>query len=803
MAHRIVSRGLRTKGNRLSIPASVAQARQTRIMSRISAAASVSQKNFSSSRFGKMPLGLSIARPSLQNAHSVRGLSSAPSPSLEVLTPLPAFSSFTTDGLVDHIKSLIKRLEAEFGSLEEVAQTQHVDWSFVVRLQNIEEEFGSEWGLLDHMSSVKDTPELRKVIEELEPEKLRFVMKMAQSPHVYEGLEDLKRQARKRRIHLSPTQTRVVDNMLTDARLSGISLPKEKRERFNELQEKLSSSSRSFMHHILDATKAYHMTITDAKDVQGMPERAVAFAYEEYCRRYKENEELDGQDKAGSKQEMTAPSGSATTGPWSFSLAPPSFQDFLMYAPNPSLRKELHEARASMAASGELDNRLLIETILKSRTEVASLLGFSSWADKALVQRMANDPAEVSNFLTRLRDVSLPVARSELEDLQKYASEQGHVGDLLPSDVPYWAAKYREHLFEFDEEDLRPYFQFRKVLSGLFEVVESLFGVVIREAPADVWHGDVSYYEVYSAPRESERADISDRKVITGADGSNLVHIASFFVDPYSRPAEKRGGAWMNECLARRVVRRSDMTVQGIQLPVAYLICNQTPPSGDSPSLMSFQEVLTLFHEFGHCAQHMFTTVDEGAVSGIRGVEWDAVELPSQFMENWCYHEPTVKALSEHVKTGESLPDSLFEKLLRARTFRSGSDMCRQLQFSLTDMEIHTRFVHEPETAAAFPEKEIFGDKSYEYVRDMDRKIAEDTVPLPPIENDQFLCSFAHIFAGGYSAGYYSYKWAEGMSCMMFVVRLLFLLLCFSLLVSLCRCVPISLHLFEIYFLFS
>jgi len=362
-----------------------------------------------------------------------------------------------------------------------------------------------------------------------------------------------------------------------------------------------------------------------------------------------------------------------------------------------------------------------MEQILRLRREMAGLLGYASYAEVSLASKMAPGVDAVERLLEELRAASWEAALRDLDDLRALAREAGapEADDLRNWDVAFWAERLRERRYAYSDEQLRPYFPLPRVLDGLFALAERLFGVRVRAADgeAPVWHPDVRFFR------------------IADPDGAPR---AAFYLDPYSRPAEKRGGAWMDECVGRAPGR----------LPIAYLICNQVPPVGDKPSCMTYDELHTLFHEFGHGLQHMLTTVERPLAAGIRNVEWDAVELPSQFMENWCYHRDTLLGLSRHVETGERLPEELFQKLRAARTFRAGSDMLRQLYFAFMDLELHHRWT--PES----------GESPF----DVQRRIAARTTVIPPLPEDRFLCGFSHIFAGGYAAGYYSYKWAEVLS---------------------------------------
>jgi len=351
------------------------------------------------------------------------------------------------------------------------------------------------------------------------------------------------------------------------------------------------------------------------------------------------------------------------------------------------------------------------------------MLGYGCYAEKSLSVKMARSVEEVMQLTEMLRSRAMPFAQKEMDDLRAFAKSQGCMGELALWDIPFWSERLRENQYEFSEEELRPYFPLPAVLDGLFSLANRLFGVTITAADgqAQVWHPDVKFFNIH--------------------DSKTGEHIASFYLDAYSRPSEKRGGAWMDVCLGKSKVLQ--------RIPVAYLTCNGSPPVGQQPSLMTFREVETLFHEFGHGLQHMLTTVEHGDAAGISNVEWDAVELPSQFMENWCYDRPTLFSFAKHFETGEPLPDELFTKLQKAKNFQAGLQMIRQLYFGATDMHLHSK------------EYDSRGEKT---VFQAQQEIAKKYTVIPPLAEDRFLCSFGHIFAGGYSAGYYSYKWAEVMS---------------------------------------
>ncbi|MDR2849563.1 MAG: M3 family metallopeptidase, partial [Verrucomicrobiota bacterium] len=420
-----------------------------------------------------------------------------------------------------------------------------------------------------------------------------------------------------------------------------------------------------------------------------------------------------------------APAATPETGPWRITLDTAVYLPFMMHSRNRAAREQLCRASATRASSGAADNTPLIERLLALRREMAALLGYATFADLNLSSKTAKTVDAVDALIARLAGAALQAARREAADLLAFAQADGFTGAALqPWDTAFWAERQRERLYDYSDEALSRYFLFPRVLEGLFRLAERLFG--IRITPADgeapVWHPDVRFFRV---------AD---------ADGAPR---ACFFLDPYSRPATKSGGAWMNDFRSRD--RRPDGT---LQLPMALLVCNQSVPVGDAPPVMRFQEINTLFHEFGHALQHMLTTVEEPDASGVNGIEWDAIEVASQFMENWCYDRATLKGLSRHAETGEELPDALFDKILAAKNHRAATAICRQLFFAATDMDLYARYPR-PDWPDADTVKRLNADKYS---------------PTPLLPEDRFLCSFGHIFGGGYAAGYYSYKWSEVLS---------------------------------------
>ncbi|MEM7591954.1 MAG: M3 family metallopeptidase [Cyanobacteria bacterium P01_A01_bin.83] len=613
---------------------------------------------------------------------------------------LPPFDEIKAEHVAPAMTQILTELDEEITKLEKnVTPT----WSGLVEpLTELEERLSWSWGIVGHLMSVQNSPQLREAYEKMQPEIVKFINRLSQSKPLYEAFKGIKAGAEWSK--LEPAQQRIVESSIRDFELSGVGLEGETRERFNQIQLELAELSTKFSNNVLDATKAFKLKLTDKKDVDGLPPSALG---------------LMAQTAKAEGEEDATPE----NGPWVVTLDYPSYIPFMKYANNRELREKLYKSFVSRASSGELDNRGNINRILELRKEKANILGFANFAELSLAKKMAPDVAAVQQLQDELRGASYDAAVKEFEELKAFAGQE----DLMNWDTSFWAEKQREAKFDFNEEELRPYFSLPKVLDGLFGLANRIFGVTITAADgqAPLWHEDVRYFQI--------------------ADENNNA-IAYFYLDPYSRPAEKRGGAWMNDCIGR-----AKMTIEGkteTRLPVAYLTCNQTPPVDDKPSLMTFNEVTTLFHEFGHGLQHMLTTIDYPGAAGINNVEWDAVELPSQFMENWCYDRPTLFGMAKHYETGETLPEEYYQKLVAAKNYMSGSGMLRQLHFGMLDMELHSNY-------------QPGGDETPNQVRD---RLAKTTSVLQPIPEDNFLCAFGHIFAGGYAAGYYSYKWAEVLS---------------------------------------
>ena len=635
---------------------------------------------------------------------------------------LPRYDLIRPEYIVPAVRQILSDAERQLTELEKSLTTiDRPSWDdLFVPLERIDRPFDYAWKPVSHLFGVLNSADLRTAYETVLPEVVRFGLRASQSRPIYEAVKRLKEQCEST---LNSAQQRIVDQRLLSARLSGINLEGEKLDRFNAIVEELSQLSTEFSNHVLDATKAFELILTQPDEVAGLPPSLLQLAAQSFNQANAKKADDGSSDIT--KSETNTLAATPDAGPWRITLDGPIVTPFLQHCRRRDLRETIYRAFISRAASGQWDNSENISRILKLRREKAELLGFKTFAEVSLAEKMAPGVSAVEEMFETLLTASRSPAEKDLGDLAPIAAAGGQMEPLMHWDIGFWAERLREQRYDYTDEQMRPYFPLPKVLDGLFALLQKLFGISIRAADgeASVWHPDVRFFRVYDGDK-------------------NGVPIAAFYLDPYSRPENKRGGAWMDTCLPRRLVDGH------VELPVAHLLCNSTPPIGETPSLMTFREVETLFHEFGHGLQHMLTTINEADAAGISGVEWDAVELPSQFMENWCYHRPTIRKLSGHYQTGEPLPDDLFAKLTAARNFRAASMMLRQLHFGMIDMYLHHHF--EP--------------TSNESLFDVQRRIAERTSVLPPLPEDRMLCSFQHIFSGGYAAGYYSYKWAEVLS---------------------------------------
>jgi oligopeptidase A len=615
---------------------------------------------------------------------------------------LPPFEQIQAANVIPAVEALIPALTADLEALE--ARVTPTWEGLVAPLTAISERLGWTWGILSHLMGVKNSDDLRQAYETVQPSLVEFATRLSQSRVLYQAFKQL------REDHtwdtLSPAQQRIVTTAIQEAELSGVGLEGEAKATFNQIQQALAELSMQFSNHVLDATKAFSLKLTQPEDIEGLPPSLLSLA-------------------AQAARDAGEPSATPETGPWYITLDIPSYMPFLKHSRRRDLRETLYRAYITRASSGDLDNNPLIEKILELRQQQAHLLGFETYADLSLARKMAPSVTAVETLMEELRSASYNAAQHELADLQAFARAEGapEADQLCHWDIAFWAERMREAQFDLNDEALRPYFPLPQVLQGLFDLAHRLFGVSITPADgqAPIWHETVRYFQIANDQEDP---------------------IAYFYLDPYSRPVEKRGGAWMGDCINRS--RSADK----IRLPVAYLVCNQSPPVDNQPSLMTFREVETLFHEFGHGLQHMLTQVDYAGAAGINNVEWDAVELPSQFMENWCYDRSTLMQMARHYETGDPLPETDYQKLLAARHFMTGNAILRQVNFGWIDLELHARY--QP--------------KGPESVWDVRNRLAEKTTVLPPLAEDAFLCCFSHIFAGGYAAGYYSYFWAEVLS---------------------------------------
>ncbi len=614
---------------------------------------------------------------------------------------LPRFDTVRPEHVAPAIMQLLDENRILLGHLETAPAT----WTdFAAPFFDAGERLARAWGIVGHLHAVMDVPAWREAYNASLPEVTRYFAELGQNPHLYAQFKALRSSADF--AGLTPARQRIIEHKIRDFRLSGAELPEADKPRFQAIQEELASLQAKFSENLLDATNAFAEFVTDEAELAGIPDDVIAAAHAAAAD--------DG--KQG----------------WKFTLHMPSYLPVMQYAESRRLRETLYRAYATRAAefrdlgsNPDWDNMPLIRRLLELRAEEASLLGYRNFAEVSLVSKMAESPAEVLAFLRELAAKSKPAALRDIAELREYAVSQGLTFALEPWDIGWIAEKLKQARYSFSDEEVRQYFPEHKVLAGLFHVIETLYGVHIRPDLAPVWHEDVRFFRI--------------------EDGQGAL-VGQFYLDLYARQT-KRGGAWMDEAVTRR------RTAHGIQTPVAYLNCNFSRPMGEKggerrPALFTHDEVITLFHETGHGLHHLLTRVEELAVSGINGVEWDAVELPSQFMENFCWEREVLAAMTAHVDTGAPLPHELFDKMIAAKNFQGGMQTVRQLEFSLFDLLLHSDF-------------DPAGQKS---VLDLIEEVRHEVAVIFPPPWHRFPNSFSHIFAGGYAAGYYSYKWAEVLS---------------------------------------
>ncbi|BEE15642.1 oligopeptidase A [Aeromonas veronii] len=617
---------------------------------------------------------------------------------LLTMDSLPPFSQIKPEQVQPAVIQAIADCKQKISDV--LAQRDPHTWdSLIAPLEEVNDRLSRIWSPVSHLNSVLNSEALREAHDACLPLLSEFQTYVGQHEGLYQAYLALS-QSDDFPL-LSGAQRKEIQNTLRDFRLSGIGLPAEAQQRYGEIQARLSELASRFSNNVLDATQGWHKLVADEAELAGLPESVRAAA--------RQMAELKGKEG------------------WLFTLDIPSYLPVMMYADNRELRAEMYEAFTTRASdqgpnAGKWDNSAIMSELLTLRRELAQLLGFANYAELSLATKMADKTEQVVSFLTDLAAKSLPQGKAELEEIRTFAAEQHGQSELAAWDLAYYAEKLKQHKFSISDEQLRPYFPASKVVKGLFEVVKRVFGMKVRERLGiDTWHPDVRFYDIFDADDELR---------------------GSFYLDLYARE-HKQGGAWMDVCLGRRY--RQDGS---LQKPVAYLTCNFNGPVDGKPALFTHNEVVTLFHEFGHGIHHMLTRIDVAGVAGINGVAWDAVELPSQFLENWCWESEALAFISGHYETGEPLPADLLEKMLTARNFQAAMQMLRQLEFALFDFRLHQEF--DPTNPAQLPAL-------------LDEVRSQVAVMTPPAFN-RFQHSFSHIFAGGYAAGYYSYKWAEVLS---------------------------------------
>ena len=617
---------------------------------------------------------------------------------LLTMTGLPPFSHITAE----HVEPAIDTLLAENRKTvdELLAATEDYTWDNLIQpLEDMDDRLSRVWSPISHMNSVVNSEALRTAYNACLPKLSEYGTEMGQNVRLYQAYKVIKDS--KQYEQLDTAQKKVIDNALRDFHLSGVDLPDAKKARFKKIQQQLSQLTTKFEENVLDATQGWTKQIDDETRLVGLSESARAMA-----------------KQAATQKQLSG---------WLFTLDFPSYFAVMTYADDRGLRSEMHQAYVTRASdqgpnAGKWDNSNVMDEILALRHELAQLLGYKTYAVRSLVTKMADNPERVLGFLHDLAKRSKSVADKELLELEAFARNEHGIEQLEPWDIGYYSEKLRQHTYAISQEELKPYFPETYVIPGMFEVVKRLYGISIQAVDTvDVWHPDVRFYE------------------IRDEDG-NLR--GEFYLDLYARE-NKRGGAWMDDCIGRK--RNIDNTVQ---TPVAYLTCNLTPPIGDEPALFTHDEVITLFHEFGHGLHHMLTCVDHVGVSGINGVAWDAVELPSQFMENWCWEKEALDLIAKHYQTRNNIPEEMYNRMYAAKNFQAGMQMVRQLEFALFDFRLH----HEYDPAKGAHIQQILNE------------VRQEVAVIKPAPYNRFQHSFTHIFAGGYAAGYYSYKWAEVLS---------------------------------------
>jgi oligopeptidase A len=613
------------------------------------------------------------------------------------MSGLPPFSKIKPENVEPAIDKVLAENRAKLESLLNKTADQPCWDNLIQPLEEMEDYLSRVWSPVRHMNSVVNSEVLREAYNKCLPKLSAYGTEVGQNKGLYKAYKFITKSDEFSL--LTSAKKKTINNALRDFHLSGVDLSDEKKLRFKQIAQRLSELSAKFEENVLDATQAWEKQCLDPIELAGLPESALEMSSQTARQREKKG--------------------------WLLTLEFPSYHAVITYADDRSLREEIYRAYTTRASNkgnnSEWDNSSIMEEILALRHEVARLLGFSNYAERSLATKMAETPDQVMDFLTNLADKSRPQAQEEMQELYRFAKGVLGIMDVQAWDIAYISEKMKGAYYDLSQEDLKPYFPVDKVIAGMFDLVQQLYGIGIKEKKGvDTWHPDVRFYEIFSIDGELK---------------------AQFFFDLYARP-KKRGGAWMDECISRM------QTARGIQNPVAYMTCNSTPPVGDKPALFTHNEVITLFHEFGHGLHHMLTNIGQPSVSGISGVEWDAVELPSQFMENWCWEREALDLFAAHFEKGEKIPEALYEKLIDSKNFQSAMQMVRQLEFSIFDLRIHQEFNPEEGTR----------------IQEILDEVRSNVAVLIPPEFNRFQHGFSHIFGGGYAAGYYSYKWAEVLS---------------------------------------
>ncbi len=612
------------------------------------------------------------------------------------ITDLPKFTQIRTEDIEQSIDQV---LQENRNHLEELLNNPSIKWiEFITELEMMDNRLSRVWSPISHLNSVKNSDDLRKAHDNCLPKLSAYSTEQSQNSRLYSVYKEIRNSNEFEK--LDSTSQKVIENALLKFKMNGVALEENEKNHFKEVKSRLSRLKSKFEQNVLDATQAFRIHIEDKKELDGLP----GFVRDMAEQAAKE-EELDG---------------------WVFTLDAPSFISVMTYSNIRKFREEMYTAYTTRASgegpnAGEFDNTEVMEEILELRKEMAGILGYSNFAEVSIADKMAESTEDVISFLMDLVEKSSVQAKAEFKTLKNFAKKTCGIHKIEVWDIMYVSEKLKQKEYGISQEELKPYFPAPKVIKGLFEIVNRLYGIKIQEKTGiDVWHEDVKFYEII--------------------DKENIVR-GQFYLDLYARN-NKRGGAWMDECIGRMKCGET------IQIPVAYLTCNLTPPVNGKPALLNHDEVTTLFHEFGHGLQHMLTKIDCLFVSGISGVEWDAVELPSQFMENFCWEKEGLECITEHVETGEVLPENLYKKLIKARNFQSAMLMVRQLEFALFDFRLHMEY----------------GTDKFDSVQTLLDEVRSTVAVVIPPELNRFQHSFSHIFAGGYAAGYYSYKWAEVLS---------------------------------------